>query len=444
MSEAKIDDKLLSRDSSYSESDSSEFSHCNTLVLVDDEASILNALERLLLEEDYNIVTFTNAEDALDYCLNNLVAVVISDVRMPGMDGIELLSILAEKLPLVERILLTGYSDIDATVAAINKGHVSYYLDKPWDEGQLKRAIAKGIELANIRSRNVYLEQQVSLQNEQLKQWNEKLETRILERTEQLRDTYTMAFQTFSSLIEKRLGKFCANPRDIATLTRQLGVACKLSKPELKDLYLASLFSQAGKISFNDELISLPFLSLTNDQRKEFCRHPSLAEASLAFVQPLGKTALLLRQHRERVDGKGFPEGLKEIDILPAALILGLVLTYLEAKQGLLFERPYTHQETINYLKEDLGKAYPASMIDQALPIFDKWVNQANETSEACIPTHQLKPGMRLARDIYGPNDMLLLARYKKLNAQLIEGLIRVERNLHIELEAFILEAPEN
>jgi response regulator RpfG family c-di-GMP phosphodiesterase len=420
------------------------FTPCNTVVLVDDENSILNALERLLLEEDYEIVTFTKAEDALQYCQANPVAVVISDVRMPGMDGIELLSLLAVQQPMIERVLLTGYSDIDATVAAINKGHVSYFLDKPWDEEQLKRVVAKGVDLANIRSRNAYLEQQVSLQNEQLKQWNEKLETRILERTEQLRDTYTMAFQTFSSLIEKRLGNFCANPRDIATLTRRLGMASKLSKAELKDLYLASLFSQAGKISFNDELLSQPFFTLTNEQRKEFCLHPSLAEASLAFVQPLGKTALLLRQHRERIDGKGYPEKLEEVDILPAALILGVVLTYLEAKQGLLFERSYTHQEIIDYLKEESGKAYPAAMIEQALPIFEKWVDQAKENHQACIPTHQLKPGMRLARDIYGPNDMLLLARYKKLNAQLIEGLIRVEKNLHIELEAFILEVPEN
>lgn len=434
----------MSNEDIAANSSNEAFSPCNTLVLVDDENSILRALERLLLEEDYEVATFTHAEDALQYCQANSVAVVISDVRMPGMDGIELLSLLALQQPLIERILLTGYSDIDATVSAINKGHVSYYLEKPWDEDQLKRAIAKGVELANIRSRNAYLERQVNLQNEQLKQWNEKLETRIAERTEQLRDTYTMAFQTFSSLIEKRLGNFCANPRDVATLTRRLGSACELSKAELKDLYLASLFSQAGKISFHDELLSQPYHSLTNEQRQEFCLHPSLAEASLAFVQPLGKTALLLRQHRERIDGKGYPQKLQEADILPAALILGLVLTYLEAKQGLLFERAYTHQETINYLKEDSGKAYPAALIDKALPIFEKWVDQSKETLEACIPTHQLKPGMRLARDIYGPNDMLLLARYKKLDAQLIDGLIRVERNLHIELEAFVLEPTEH
>lgn len=417
------------------------FTPCNTLVFVDDETSILNALERLLGDEDYNIVSFDQAEKALTFCQTHPVAVVVSDVRMPGMDGIQLMEQLALHQPFIERILLTGYADIDATVAAINKGHVSYFLDKPWDEEQLKRVIKKGTELANIRARNAYLEQRVQEQNEQLKQWNENLEAKVSERTEQLRDTYMMAFQTFSSLIEKRLGDASLNTQDIATLCRLLGKARGLSKIDLKNLYLASMFSQAGKISFADELLQRPFYSQSSGERLQFSQHPVLAEASLAFIEPMGETGKLLHQHRERLDGKGYPDKLTGNDILPAALILGLVVNYLEARQGMLFDRAYTHQEAIEMLREEADKAFPADLVELAVPLLDKWVNQANEVSQCCLAISDLKPGMRLARDICGPNDMLLLARYKKLDVKLIDGLRRIEKNLHIELEAYVIEA---
>jgi response regulator RpfG family c-di-GMP phosphodiesterase len=415
------------------------FSHCNTLVLVDDETAILSALERLLGEEDYQIYTFDQASKALEFCLTEPVAVVVSDVRMPDMDGVALMEQLALQSPFIERILLTGYADIDATIAAINKGHVSYFLDKPWDEEQLKRVIKKGTELANMRAKNAYLERRVLEQNEQLKQWNETLEAKVSERTEQLRDTYMMAFQTFSSLIEKRLGDISLNTQDIATLARILGKASGLSKIELKNLYLASMFSQAGKISFSDELLQRPFYSQSSEEREQFCQHPVLAEASLAFIEPMGDTGKLLHQHRERLDGKGYPDKLAGQDILPSALILGLVLNYLEAREGMLFERAYTHQEAVDMLKAEAGKAFPAALVELAIPLLDKWVDQTNEVSQSCLPISDLQSGMRLARDIYGPNGMLLLARYKKLDEQLIEGLRRIEKNLHIELEAYVI-----
>lgn len=426
-------------DVDLNDTSASTFIPCNTLVLVDDEVSILNALDRLLGEEDYHIEAFEQAEKALEYCLNHPVAVVVSDVRMPGMDGIELMGKLTENCPFIERVLLTGYSDIDATVAAINKGHVSYFLDKPWDEEQLKRVIKKGSELANIRAHNDHLEKRVIEQNKQLKQWNETLKNKVEERTEQLRDTYVMAFQTFSSLIEKRLGSACLNTRDIAMLTRTLGKACGLNKKQLKDLYLASMFSQAGKISFSDELLNRPFYSQTNEERQQFTQHPALAEASLGFIHPMGDSSKLLLQHRERIDGKGYPNKLAGPDILSPALVLGLILTYLEARQGILYDRPYTHQETITLLREESDKAFPAAMVEVAIPLLDKWVDKGNEVSQSCLAIRDLKPGMRLARDIYGPNDMLLLARYKKLDEQLIEGLLRIEKNLKLELEAFVL-----
>src|ERR1039457_592901 len=113
-----------------------------TVLLVDDEENILRALQRLLMDEDFDIETATSGEAALEklQTLDN-VGLIVSDQRMPGMNGSEFLGRSQEYFPHAQRILLTGYSDINATIEAINKGGAGRYLSKPWDDDDLIQAI---------------------------------------------------------------------------------------------------------------------------------------------------------------------------------------------------------------------------------------------------------------------------------------------------------------
>jgi CheY-like chemotaxis protein len=120
-----------------------------TLLLVDDEENILNALVRMLRRDGYRILTATGAEAALDILGRQDVQVVISDQRMPGISGTELLSRVKDMYPHTVRMVLSGYTDLAAVTAAINRGSIYKFLTKPWNDDELRLQIRDAFRLAN-------------------------------------------------------------------------------------------------------------------------------------------------------------------------------------------------------------------------------------------------------------------------------------------------------
>lgn len=112
-----------------------------TLLLVDDEPSMISALKRELRGEGYDILTASSGEEALQVLADTEVQVVLSDYRMPGMTGVEFLTIVRQQQPDAVRMVLSGYADIEAVTEAINRGHIYKFLNKPWDSDQLRDVV---------------------------------------------------------------------------------------------------------------------------------------------------------------------------------------------------------------------------------------------------------------------------------------------------------------
>ena len=108
-----------------------------TLLCVDDEANIVSALERLLRPHGYRVLRAQSGAEGLSILAQEAVDLVISDMRMPEMDGAQFLEQVRARWPECVRILLTGYADVDSTVAAINKGEIYRYLAKPWNDQEV-------------------------------------------------------------------------------------------------------------------------------------------------------------------------------------------------------------------------------------------------------------------------------------------------------------------
>jgi EAL domain-containing protein (putative c-di-GMP-specific phosphodiesterase class I)/CheY-like chemotaxis protein len=123
----------------------------NTLLLVDDEQNVLNALRRLLRREGYHILTAGSGAEALELLALHPVQVIISDQRMPGMSGVEFLSKVKELYPETVRISLSGYSEITTVTDAINKGAIWKYITKPWDDELLLQEIRSAFRAARER-----------------------------------------------------------------------------------------------------------------------------------------------------------------------------------------------------------------------------------------------------------------------------------------------------
>lgn len=118
-----------------------------TILLVDDEEYILRVLQRVLVEEKcFEIITATSGQEALEKIRERRIDIVISDQRMPGMSGVELLTQIKQMYPDSVRILLSGFTDIDALIGAINEGEVCRFISKPWDNEELKKLIYTTLE----------------------------------------------------------------------------------------------------------------------------------------------------------------------------------------------------------------------------------------------------------------------------------------------------------
>jgi two-component system, NtrC family, sensor kinase len=150
------------------------------ILCVDDEKNVLRALERLFLDDDYGIFLADSGEEGLKILEEEgPFQVVISDYRMPVMNGVDFLKAVYQKQPETVRIVLSGYADAGAIVAAINDGHIYKFIPKPWNDEELRVTINNSLERYFLQKNNRELIEQLAVVNHQL-------EEKVRERTEQL------------------------------------------------------------------------------------------------------------------------------------------------------------------------------------------------------------------------------------------------------------------
>lgn len=138
------------------------------LMIVDDEEGILKALRRELMPEGYKIDLFTKSVDALERAREVEYDLVISDYRMPEMNGVQFLSEFKKIQPDAGRIILSGYTDFEAIMAAINKAEIYRFISKPWHDYELKSTVAQTLEYSAILAENRRLADEVRRQQNEL------------------------------------------------------------------------------------------------------------------------------------------------------------------------------------------------------------------------------------------------------------------------------------
>lgn len=157
------------------------------ILCVDDEPNVLRSLQRIFLDEDYEILTAASGEEGLEILDREQdIQLVISDYRMPGLNGVDFLRQVCEKCPETLRIVLSGYADTAAVVGAINDGQIYKFIPKPWNDEELKRTIGDALEKYVLRKKNARLMEELSASNDELTLINENLEAMVAERTTDL------------------------------------------------------------------------------------------------------------------------------------------------------------------------------------------------------------------------------------------------------------------
>ena len=158
-----------------------------TLLIVDDEPNVLKSLVRLLIDTNYKVVTCESAEQGLEKLEEEDVHLVISDYRMPGMNGVEFLSRVKEKYPDTIRLILSGFADASAVVGAINDGQVYKFIPKRWNDQDLLTTIMRAFERYNLEKENQNLYSVLQERNDELQKLTKSLEEKVTERTVDLK-----------------------------------------------------------------------------------------------------------------------------------------------------------------------------------------------------------------------------------------------------------------
>ncbi|MEQ8172899.1 MAG: response regulator [Candidatus Eremiobacterota bacterium] len=157
------------------------------ILFVDDEKNVLKSIERLFMDDDYEILTANSGEEGLSVIESEYpVHLVISDYKMPGMNGVEFLRNVFCKWPDTVRIVFSGYADTASVVEAINEGQIYKFIPKPWNDDDLKITISNTIEWYSLNKKNLKLAEKLKEKNKELMELNTNLERIVSERTSEL------------------------------------------------------------------------------------------------------------------------------------------------------------------------------------------------------------------------------------------------------------------
>lgn len=310
------------------------------ILVVDDEEEILSSMKRLLADTGMKVLTANNAEAALLVLESNPVSVLITDNRMTGMSGLELLSIVKNIYPDTVRILMTGYVDVKTAISAINEGEVYKFIEKPWDGEGLSRILQEAVERFELV--------------ESLQEVDDDPMLLSLAQTVELKDANTRGH--------------CDR---VAAYAMIMADTLNLSAEMKKYIKFGCWLHDCGKIGVPEAILNKngPLDNMEMDTLK---RH-SFWGADVAEQAQLHQVVVnIILYHHERYDGLGYPSGIKG-KVIP---LEARIATIADVFDALTTDRPYrekfSKEKAIGILREDSGKAFDPELIDMFLENLDE------------------------------------------------------------------------
>lgn len=414
-----------------------------SVLLVDDEPNILGALNRTLRREGYRLLTASDGNQALALMQNEPIDLVVSDERMPGMDGAELFGHIQQHWPDCRRLMLTGHADLSSTIRAINEGHVYRYIAKPWNDDELRLTIRQALDHQQAERERRRLEALTQEQNRELTSLNAYLEERVRARTgelqqladmlelaqSELKHSYVTATQVFSTLINQRLPSQLQTNTQVRDLIKAFAQTHQCDDELTHSLLMAASLYNLGKMTWSDRLLATPSDALTNVDRETYRCYPVTGEGLLMSLDHLEETARIIRHHHERWNGSGYPDRLKGEQIPYGARLLGLAVDFIELQRGMVLQRRLPRDDALKLLRKLGGRIYDPELCEAFVTLCIEQAPDLGVDGKVVksLDTRHLEPGMVLVRDLYSESGMLLLHEGKQLTRDLIERLIRFE-----------------
>jgi putative nucleotidyltransferase with HDIG domain len=412
-----------------------------TVLFVDDEENILKALQRLTMDEEFYTEIASSGDAGLQKLVKlSNVALIVSDQRMPGMNGAEFLQQSQQLAPDAVRILLTGYSDISAAADAINKGGASRYLNKPWNDEDLLQTLRAAVEIWHLAHENKRLQAVVHAQNEELKQWNDNLKSRVLQQTTAIRkkaddlnealihlkQNYNGMISAFSNLVELRGQKMQQHARNVAELASSAAREYGLMPEEIETIRTAALLHDIGEIGIPEKVLEKSPDYMTPEDISLYSQHPVRGQMAIDGIIDLRPAGILIRHHHENFNGSGFPDRLAGEQIPIGARILA----YADQLDRSVTSGGDTAEQALSRI--ELGLSIK---LDPALQrVFRKVAKYAyfnmpeidpNASVELELRPEELRAGMLLTKDVVSGTGLMLLNKGVVLDTVKIDAIQR-------------------
>ena len=326
------------------------------LLIVDDEIMVIRAIMRVLDQSIFNIYYTIDPNKALDIIEKNLLDVIVSDQRMPNMTGLELLKRAKEIQPSAIRILMSGYSDIEIVIAAINEGRIYQYITKPWDNDKLISVI---VNAATHRAEEDEKAEILIYNYEDMENWKRLTE----QMSDQLHKKDEDTVNALLRVLRAKDVQLYKHSQRVSQTAEMLAEYMGLTQEQTEDTGCAGLFHDIGKIAIRDRIMYKPG-SLDEDEMVEMRHHPTVSADIIREVDFLGRVADIAAQHHERIDGKGYPVGLRGEDILLEAQILSVADTFEALREDRVYKAGFSDSDALDIIVKDKGTRYSTQVVD--------------------------------------------------------------------------------
>lgn len=318
------------------------------ILVVDDEPNICLILKRWLSEAGYDVDTAEDGFVALKKVHEDGADLVISDIKMPRMNGIELIRQLKLIHPDVPVIALSGLHDINTVRAAMREGAYDY-LFKPFDFAEAEMAIERALE-----KRRLYLENI---------DYQKNLEKKVNEQAEKIRNLYLEAVQSLAIALEEKDYYTHGHSSRVSKISEAIGREMGFDEKGLRILRLGGLLHDIGKIGIPDSILNKPG-KLTKEEFDIIKTHPAEGERILKPIIKEEGILHIVRHHHEMLDGSGYPDGLKGKEIPLPARIATVADVFDAMTSERAYRKPIEKEKVINHMLSETGKHFDPSVMD--------------------------------------------------------------------------------
>ena len=324
------------------------------ILIVDDEVEITEILADLLSEE-YDCTRAGSAEEALSRLQDVEFQLVISDITMPGMSGLDMIPHVKELSPDTVVVMISGMQTVESAIGALRLGAFDYLM-KPFDLRQVEAVVKRALEhhdlvVAKQRYEN-HLEELVEQRTAELDRALNSLE-----------GAYRSTLKALTAALETRDSETHGHSERVVSYSLRLGREYGLNSDEMKSLEFGSLLHDIGKIGVPDSILRKP-AKLTEEEWVRMREHPQHGQQILRGIEFLQGASRVVAQHHEKWDGTGYPLGLRSEEIDICARIFAVADAFDAITSDRVYRRGKPYEAAAQELDDWAGRQFDPKVVE--------------------------------------------------------------------------------